>query len=233
MFSRNRLARAAGLLYLVVALGGGFAESVRSSVRVPGDAAATAAGIAQHATLFRAGFAADLIDFTCFLGVGLILYALLKPVSGPIAVSMLVINAVSVAMQALNLLNQLGALLVATDPAYTAGMGSAAANDLALLLLDLQHQGYVISQVFFGLYLLPLGYLVYRSGWFPRPLGVALMFGAGGYVAGVAANFVAPGSSLAIYPALIGGLAELLFLLWLLARGIGPTATASRQGALA
>lgn len=233
MISRNRLARVAGLLYLVVAVGGGFAEYVRSSVRVPGDAAATAAAIVQHATLFRAGFAADLVDFTCFLGVGLILYALLKPVNGPVAVSMLAINAVSVAMQALNLLNQLGALLVATDPAYTAGMGSAAAHDLAFLLLDLQHQGYVIAQVFFGLYLLPLGYLVYRSGWFPRPLGVALMVGAGGYVAGVAANFIAPGSSFPVYPALLGGLAELVFLIWLLARGIGATTANSRQGALA
>ena len=233
MISRNRLARAAGLLYLVVAVGGGFAEYVRSVVRVPGDAAATAAAIAQHATLFRIGFAADLVDFTCFLGVGLILFTLLKPVNGPIAVSMLVINAVSVAIQALNMLNQLGALLVATDPAYTAGLGSTAAHDLALLLLDLQHQGYVIAQIFFGLYLLPLGYLVYRSGWFPRPLGVALMVGAGGYVVGVAANFIAPGSSLPIYPALVGGVAELLFLLWMLARGAGTTATNSRQGALA
>jgi len=233
MSSTNRLARAAGLLYLVVAVGGGFAEYVRSTVRVPGDGAATAAAIAQHATLFRAGFGADLVDFTCFLGVGLLLYVLLKPVNGPIAVSMLVINAVSVAMQALNMVNQLGALLVATDPAYTAGMGSAAAHDLALLLLDLHHQGYVIAQIFFGLYLLPLGYLVYRSGWFPRALGVALMLGAGGYVAGVAANFVLPGSTLPIYPALAGGLAELLFLLWLLARGVADTATISRQGALA
>lgn len=233
MISRNRLARAAGLLYLVVAVGGGFAEYVRSGVRVPGDAAATAAAIAQHATLFRIGFAADLVDFTCFLGVGLILFTLLKPVNGPIAVAMLVINAVSVAIQALNMLNQLGALLVATDPAYTAGLGSTAAHDLALLLLDLQHQGYVIAQIFFGLYLLPLGYLVYRSGWFPRPLGVVLMVGAGGYVVGVAANFIAPGSSLPIYPALVGGVAELLFLLWMLARGAGTTATNSRQGALA
>jgi len=221
MISRNRLARVAGLLYLVVAVGGGFAEYVRSSVRVPGDAAATAAGIAQHATLFRAGFAADLVDFTCFLGVGLILYALLKPVNGPIAVSMLAINAVSVAMQALNMLNQLGALLVATDPAYTAGMGSAAANDLSLLLLDLQHQGYVIAQIFFGLFLLPLGYLVLRSGYFPRLLGAALMVGSGGYVGGVAVTFLSPGfeSRFALYLALFGGLCELAFLLWLLIRG--------------
>lgn len=233
MSSRNRLARAAGLFYLVVAVGGGFAEYVRSSVRVPGDAAATAAAIVQHGTLFRVGFAADLVDFTCFLAVGLILYTLLKPVNGPVAVSMLVINAVSVAMQALNMLNQLGALLVATDPAYTAGMGPAAAHDLALLLLDLQHQGYVIAQIFFGLYLLPLGYLVYRSGWFPRAIGIALMVGAGGYVAGVAANFIAMAASVAIYPALVGGLAELLFLVWLLARGTGPAAANSRQGALA
>src|SRR5262252_4303088 len=112
MISRNRLARGVGLLYLLIAVGGGFAEAVRSSVRVPGDAAATAANIVQHATLFRVGFAADLVDFTCFLGVGLVLYVILKPVNGPIATAMLTINAVSVAIQALNMLNQLGALLV-------------------------------------------------------------------------------------------------------------------------
>ncbi len=230
MTSSNRLARSAGVLYLLVAVGGGFAESVRSSVRVPGDAAATAANIVQHATLFRAGFAADLIDFACFLGVGLVLYVILKPVNGPIATAMLTINAVSVAMQALNMLNQLGALLVATDPTYTAGMTPAAAQGLVMLLVDLQHQGYVIAQIFFGGYLLPLGYLVYRSGFFPKAIGILLMIGAVGYVAGVVANFVAPAYNLAIYPALVGGLAELVFLLWLLVMGAQRTPKMSMKG---
>lgn len=232
MSSRNTLARLAGLLYLLVAVGGGFAESVRSSVRVPGDGAATAANIVQHATLFRIGFAADLIDFACFLGVGLLLYVILKPVNGPVATAMLTINAVSVAVQALNMLNQLGALMVATDPVYTAGMTPAATHGLVLLLVDMQHQGYVIAQIFFGAYLLPLGYLVYRSEFFPKTIGIALMVGAGGYVAGVVANFVAPESSVPVYPALVGGLAELVFLLWLLVVGAERGPKNSLKGVL-
>ena len=215
MLSTNSvLARMAGVLYLVVAVGGGFSELyARKSVTVPGDAAATAASIAQHATLFRAGLVADLVDFTCFLGVGLVLYWILRPVSPPMAVAMLTINAVSVAIQALNMLNHVGALLVATDPRF-ASMSSG-----ALFLLELHHQGYLIAQIFFGLYLLPLGYLVYKSGLFPRALGVVLMVGAAGYVVGIA-----------VMPlAFVGGVAETLFLLWLLVKG----ASDARQGELA
>ncbi len=222
--SPKTLARVAGFLYLVVAAGGTFAESVRSSMRVAGDAAATAANIAQHATLYRLSFGADLVDFAAFLVVGLLLYFLLKPVSGPMATAMLTINAVSVSMQALNMLNQLGALLVATDPSYTAGMTTAAAHSLVLLLADMQHQGYVIAQIFFGGYLLPLGYLVFRSGFFPKAIGIALMIGAAGYIGGGVANFVVQTSGLAVYPALVGGVAELAFLLWLIVRGTSPTA---------
>jgi hypothetical protein len=205
MLSTNSLARIAGILYLAVAIGGAFAEfGVRGSVKVAGDAAATAANIAQHATLFRAGLVADLVDFACFLGVGLVLYAMLKRVQPDVAVAMLVINAVSVAIQALNMLNQAGALLVATDPRF-AGLSSG-----ALFFLELHHVGYLIAQIFFGLYLLPLGYLVYRSGMFPRALGIALMLGSAGYIVGIVATPLA----------MVGGIAELLFLVWLLARGV-------------
>jgi hypothetical protein len=218
----NVLARIAGFLYLIVAVCGGFSELyVRSSVTVPGDAAATAADVVAHATLFRLGFVADLIGFTCFLLVGLILYALLKSVNAQVALAMLVLNAVSVAICALNMLNHLGALLVATEPAYTAGLSAQTSHALVLLLLDLHHQGYLIAQIFFGLYLLPLGYLVFRSGSFPRVLGIVLMIGCGGYLADIVAIYLAPGftSSLSTYFATVAGLAELLFLLWLLVMG--------------
>ena len=207
MLSNNSvLARIAGLLYLVVAVGGGFSELyARKSVTVPGDAAATAASIAQHSVLFRAGLVADLVDFTCFLGVGLVLYWMLRRVSPGAAVAMLTINAVSVAIQALNMVNHVGALLVATDPGFV-DMRSG-----ALFFLELHHEGYLIAQIFFGLYLLPLGYLVYMSGMFPRALGLALMVGAAGYVLGIAVTPLA----------FVGGIAETLFLLWLLIKGAG------------
>lgn len=89
------------------------------------------------------------------------------------------------------------------------------------LLLDVHRHGYHVAQIFFALWLLPLGYLVYRSGYFPRVLGVLLMIGCGGYLAGFVVTYLSPGfeSGLAEYFALPAGLAELLFLLWMLMMG--------------
>ena len=221
MISTKKLARLGGLLYLIVAVGGAFAEATRSSVYVSGNAVATAAKVVQHASQLRVAFVADLVDFACFLGVGLILYAILRRVNPPVAVAMLTINAVSVAMQALNMLNHLAALLVATNPAFTAGMSLAASHSLVLFFLEMHRQGYLVAQIFFGGYLLPLGYLVYKSGFFPRALGAALGIAGVGYLADLVATYVSPGfqSNVAIYFGLIGGLGELVFLLWLLIRG--------------
>lgn len=215
MLSTKALARIGGVLYLAVGVLGAFSEYVRTSATVSGDAAATAANVSAHATLFHAGIVSDLIDFTCFLGVGLVMYAILKPVSPGAALAMLVINAVSIPIQALNMLNQAGALLAATDPSYGAGPTTV------MWLLEMHRQGYLIAQIFFGLYLLPLGYLVYRSGLFPKILGVVLAAGAAGYVGGVAAAFASPGfqSGVALYFGIAGGVAELAFLLWLLVMG--------------
>lgn len=217
MNSARPLSRIAGILYLIVAVGGGFAEYVRTSVTASGDANATAANVASHAALFEAAFVTDLVDFAAFLGVGLAMYAIFRSISPTIAVAMLVINAVSVAIQALNMLTHAGALL-ATDPRQV------------LFFLELHRQGYLIAQVYFGGYLLPLGYLVYRSGFFPKYLGVILMIGAAGYVAGVIATYLSPSfeSAPGLYFGLAGGLAEVLFLLWLLIVGAKP-----RQGAFA
>ena len=212
------LARVGGLLYLAVAVAGGFSEYVRTSNTVSGDAAATAANVASHTTLFQIAFGADLADLPMFLGVGIVMYVIFRPVNAPMALGMLVLNAVSVPIQALNMLNHAGALLVATQPQFAA-IGSPA---VVLLLLDLHRVGYLVAQIFFGLYLLPLGYLVYRSGYLPRTLGLVLIAGSAGYIAGVAVSFAAMGfeTSVATYFGLAGGVAELIFLLWLLVRGV-------------
>lgn len=176
----------------------------------------------------RLAFVADLVNITCFLLVGLLMYALLKAVDDRIAFAMVVCNAVAVAILGVNLLNHFGALLVATDPVYTVGLSAEGRAATATLLLDLHRHGYHIAQIFFALWLLPLGFLVYRSGYFPRVLGVLLMIGCGGYLAGVGVTYLAPSfeSGLAPVFALPAGLAEVLFLLWLMARGarIAPVA---------
>lgn len=232
--SQKNLARVAGSLYLLVAVFGGFAEYVRTSSYVPNDAATTTANVVQHSTLLHVAFVADVFDLPAFLGVGLILYVLLRPVNAPLAVAMLVINAVSIAIQGLNMLNHVGALLVATDPTFTSGLSTQSSQALVLFMLDMHRIGYLIAQVFFGLYLLPLGYLVYRSRFFPKALGIILVAGSAGYLFGVVVAFASAGftSSLATAFGLVGGLAELAFVLWLLVFGVRVQTTSEVKGAL-
>ncbi len=213
--------RIAGLLYLVVGVCGTYAEIfVRAKARVPGDAAATANNVRALASAFRLAFAADLVDFTCFLLVALALYSLFKTVNRTAAVAMLVINAVSVAIQSLNTVNHGAALLIATHAHYATAFGVAGSNALVMLFLDLHHLGYAIAQICFGLWLLPLGYLVVRSRFYPRALGFVLMLGGLGYEADLLVRFLWPGVN-ATVPLMLSigaGLAETSFLLWVIVK---------------
>lgn len=185
------------------------------------DAATTAENIRAAATLFRLGFVTDLMNIACFILLAFALYVLLSPVNRRIAAAFVILNAIAVAIMGANLLNHVGALMVATDPAYATALGAESADALTLLLLNLHSQGYLIAQIFFGLWLLPLGYLVYASGYFPRVLGGLLMIGCVGYLADLVAIYVSPGfeSSVSLYLALLAGIAETSFLLWLIVKG--------------
>jgi Domain of unknown function (DUF4386) len=218
MEGQKRLARIAGSLYLGVAVLGGFAELiVRQSIVELGHPVATAENIRDSATLFRAGFVADLVQATLFLLTAMVLYLLLRGINEFVARAMVVIVAVSVAIMCLNLLNQWVALQVATDRAFGAG-----SDALVGLFAGMHHDGYLIAQIFFGLWLLPLGYLVLRSGWFPAWIGVLLIAGCFGYLVDTFATFLAPSTADAIEaivlaPAAIG---ELSFVAYLLIRGV-------------
>jgi hypothetical protein len=218
-----RLARTAGLYYLVVAVLGGFAQVVRTQVYAPGDAATTVENVVAHSSLVRFSFVADLVQATFMLFVVLALYRLLQHVNKNVARTMVLFVVVSVAITCLNLLNQFGALLIASDPSYAGALGPDGSNALVLLLLDLQHHGYLIAQIFFGLWLFPLGMLAYRSGMFPRPLGVVLMLATVSYLIDVALQFLAPSladavSEPVLIPVVI--IAEISMLGYLLIKGV-------------
>ncbi len=222
----TRLARVAGLLYLAVAVLGGFGQLfVRPSVVVPGDAAATAANITASSTLFRAGLAADLVSITLFLVLALVLYRLLSPIDTKAAAAMVAFNAVAVAIMGLNLVNHAGAYLVATSSGYSTLLGADAAAAQVMLFLDLHGLGYLIAEIFFGLWLLPLGYLVFRSGFLPKALGVLLTVGAASYLGDVVVSLLVPGASeaLSLLLAAPAAVAELAFLTWLSVMGTKPT----------
>jgi Domain of unknown function (DUF4386) len=222
MSSTKRLARTAGLFYLVVAILGAFAHIVRGAVYVPGDAAATAENVVANASLVRMSFVADLVQATFFLLVVMALHRLLRHVDRNMARAMVVFVVVAVGIICLNMVHQLGALLVATDPVYANAFSPRSSDALVLLLLDLQHSGYLVAQIFFGLWLLPLGLLAYRSGLFPRLLGILLMAGSVAYLVDVLLQFLAPELARGVNPLVVVlvTLSEVSMLGYLLAKGV-------------
>lgn len=223
MSSPKRLARIAGLLYLVVAILGAFAVAyVSARVYVPGDAATTAANVVANSGLVRIGVVADLLQATAFAFVGMTLYLLLKHVNQSAASAMVILVAISVAIQCLNKVFQFGALLVATDGAYAGAFGAAGANAIVLLLLTIHNYGFLIAQIFFGLWLVPLGYLAYKSGMFPKVLGAVLIVGGASYLIDMLALFLVPdlGGSIHGFMAIPPTIAEVWMLGYLLVKGV-------------
>jgi Domain of unknown function (DUF4386) len=224
-------ARVAGLLYLGMAVAAGVAGYARTTIAVPGDGAATAANIRASETLFRVGVVADLVQATLFLLTALALYGLLRNVNRLVAVSMVALVAVSAAIQVLSLVGELAALSIATGGDLVASMGQASSDSLVLLAVELQHDAFVLSQMFFGLWLVPLGYLVITSRWFPRVLGYLLILACTFYVVDLLAYFLAPDLEPMVLPlsALSGMIGELSFMAWLLVKGTRP-ATGKESG---
>jgi hypothetical protein len=221
--SPKRLARIAGLLYLAVGILGAFAfAAVYTAMYVAGDAAATASKLVANAGLVKIGVAADLIQVTVWVFLALTLYVLLRHVSGYAARAMVVLVAIGASLSFINILFEFQGMRVATDPTYTATVGAAGATALAMLMLDLQHYGYAIAGIFFGLWLVPLGYLTFKSGMFPKVLGIVLVVGGIGYLFDTLAAFVAPELTPIIHAiaALLGIVAEVSLLAYLLVKGV-------------
>src|SRR6266550_7067526 len=168
--SPTRLARIAGVFYLLVGIFGGFAEGfVDPKMYVAGNAEATAGNVVANSGLVRMGVVAHLLDGTFFVFLAMTLYILLQHVHKSVARAMLVLVAISTGITCLNAVFEFEGLRVATGAVNLAALGTAGSNALVLLLLDTQHYGTLIAQVFFGLWLVPLGYLAYKSsGMFPR-----------------------------------------------------------------
>jgi hypothetical protein len=231
----KRLARIAGVLYLIVGIFGGFALGyVSPLVYVPGDAAATAATVAANADLLRMGVLADLLQATVFVFLAMTLYLLLARVHRSVATAMVVLVAIATTIMCLDKVFQFAALRVATDPSYASALGAAGSNAVVLLLLDMHHYGFLIAQIFFGLWLLPLGYLAYRSKMFPRALGLVLIAAGTSYVLDLLVAFVSPELSRTVhtYFAILPTIAEVWMLGYLLVFGV-RSATVDRRVATA
>lgn len=224
MNSPKRLARIAGVLYLLVGIFGGFAEGfVEPKMYVAGNAAVTASNLLANAGLVRIGVAADLFQATVFVFLGMTLYLLLKHVHKSVASAMVVLVAIATSIMCLNDVFEFEGLRAATGAVNLAALGTAGSNALVLLLLDTQHYGLLIAQIFFGLWLVPLGYLAYKSaGWFPKWLGVLLIVGGVCYLVDMLVLFLVPdfGQKISTYVVIPSAIAEISMVAYLLVIGV-------------
>ena len=223
MKSTKRLARIAGVLYLLVGISGGFAEGfVEPKMYVAGNAAATAGNVVANSGLVRLGVVADLFDATIFIFLALTLYTVLKEVHRSAARAMLVLVALAAGLSCSAAVLEFEGLRVATGAVNLSALGTAGSNAQVLLLLDAQHYGLLAAQIFFGLWLAPLGYLAYKSGMFFKPLGVLLVVGAACYLGDMLTAFLLPdvGGTIHSYVTIPSAIAEIWMVGYLLVVGV-------------
>lgn len=220
MGSNKFTARLAGFLYLIVVVTGMFTLAyIPSKLIVSGDAAKTLQNIAANETLFRASILAGVICYLAFLLLPLALYKLLGHIDKVAATLMVIFAVVSVPMSLLNLQNRYAIITLIAH----ADLSSAQTATHAAYLLSNYSNGVLLAQIFWGLWLLPFGYLVYRSKFLPKIFGVLLMLGCVGYLTNFTARtMISDFGSTAIsnYITIPAALGEIGICLWLLIRGM-------------
>lgn len=224
MSSTKNPGRFAGLLYVLASIVGFFAIAyVPGKIIVPGNATATASNIAASETLFRLGIAGELLGQAAFIFVALALYDLLKGINRRHASLMVMLIALSIPIAFLNELNSFAALLLVRGPEFLSIFDKPQRDALAMAFLDLHGDGFVVAEIFWGLWLFPLGLLVYKSRFLPRFLGVWLALAGFAWVILSLTSVVLPQYQEKVYaysqPAILG---EIAFMLWLLIRGAKP-----------
>lgn len=221
MSSPSRLARTAGALYLLLAVFSGLPWwYLNGRIVRAGDPSATAANVAAHASALRLVLLCELAAMVCYVLTAMALYALLRHVDQGSAAAMVVFAAIGAAIMGAVALAQITALSVATDGAYPAALGPRGSDALVVALLRLGASANLGAEVFFGLWLLPMGYLTFRSGYLPRALGVLLVVGGLGYLVDLVETLLLPGvgPTLAPYVLMPAVVAEFWMVGYLLVR---------------
>jgi hypothetical protein len=226
MSSAKNPGRFAGLLYVLTSIVGFFAMGyVPDKLIVHGNAAATAHNVAASEMLFRLGIAGELLGQTGFIFVALALYDLLKGVNQRQASLMMLLIVVSVPIVLVNELNSIAVLVLVRGTDFLSIFEEPQRDALAMLFLNLHHYGFVIAEIFWGLWLFPLALLVYRSRFLPRFLGVWLGLAGFAWVILSLTGILLPEYQNQVntysQPAFFG---EIVFMLWLLVKGTKPPA---------
>ena len=221
--SPRRLARIAGGLYLIIILGGFFAIGyVPASIVVAGDAAATIHNVLAHELLYRLGLVAHIIIQPCNIALAVIFYDLFKVVNRRISLLVMCFLLVGTAVESAYLLNQFVPLILLEGGRSVSVLTAEQLQAQVSMPLELLVTGYSLSEVFYVGYLLLTGYLIFRSTFIPRTVGVLLAIGGLCYLIYSFAYFLSPSfaAQLVPYIQLPSGIGELILCLWLLVMGV-------------
>lgn len=226
----QKTARIAGVLYLIIFVGGIFAQFVvRQSLIVPGDAAATASKIAASEGLFRVGIAGDLLMLLSDVALAVVFFVLLRPVNNILSMMAAVFRLTQAALIGSSLVN----LFYTLNLLHSADLMTVVGAEQLMIFLNAHAIGYSVAMIFFGVNCLLIGYLVFQSGYFPKVLGILLVIAGVAYLSDSFAQvlltdyaaYKALFESVAIPLAVVG---ELAMALWLLIRGINVQAHEQR-----
>ena len=212
-------ARLAGAIALITTTSGLAAIAVGNLV-VLDDAAATARNILANEMMLRLAVAGDAISLL-YVAYTLLLYMLFRPVGPGVALLAAFFSLVGCAIGGFNTVFELAPLVILHSVASLGGFSEAQLQSLALMFLQLHAQAYAVGVVCFGIYNVLIGFLIYRSRFVPRALGVLLAISGAGYLVNSFATFLAPAVEVRLLPwILLPGLAELLVAFWLLIFGV-------------
>jgi Domain of unknown function (DUF4386) len=201
------------LLYVVIAAVAGFA---RRGLIVGGNASATATNIMAHQSLYQLGFACDFLSVACYVVVVVLFHQLLKPVNGSVSRLAACFGFMGCIIMAVGGVFQLAPLSVLGNASYSSAFSAEQLQAQAYLLLKLYNQAYSIALISFGFFDLLIGYLIFKSTFLPRVLGVFMMLAGLAFLPFLAPAFGARNLQ-RIVPLAIG---EGLVILWLLVKGV-------------
>ena len=221
MNTNKKTARIAGFLYLMYFVTTILADLFMFGHLGFGDAPATVNHIMAHESLFRIGFVISLFSVVFFLLAAWYLYVLLKPVNKNIALLFLLLNLGGFAIWCFSMLYLFTAQLLLSGADYLKVFQPDQLQAQAMLFINLRKNGAIIAQIPYGIWLFPLGYLVFKSGFLPKILGILLIVDCFGLLIYVFQCFLLPGYEVISYPFLaVSFIAELSLTLWLLIKGV-------------
>jgi hypothetical protein len=224
MSPNKKTARFAGLLFLLMVVFGLIAEVFfRQKLFASNDIAVTANNILSNIFLYRAGITCDLLMALCYLLTALALYKLLYSVNKNLAAVMVVFATAGSILLMFNTLNEFVTLYILSGNDFVSAFDLSQKRSLAMLFYNIYLHGYMIGQIFFALWVLPLGLLIMKSGFIPKVLGILFVIETIFGFMSVIVHFLIPNGTLETLMLFPGILAEFTFMFWLLIRGINES----------